>query len=257
MPTVRGVWENVIAGLVALLILAVIGWATSMLDAAVALWVVVLIALVACAVGTLIGWLIHDRSDLPRYQADLLGEAILALRDYAAGRLQIPFTDFIERGVLAPARFGLTVVSGEEIRLAILELDDTGQAFRMAYESGHSLGRKENFSLPRTSLAGHAFDSKELQWTDDVEADQRWQLHPKADKKRSYKSLAAMPIVVGDETVAVLNVVSTEPGAFLKGDLTYIELLGALIALAWDINLAAGTSNRVAPDPAITAEGED
>jgi len=54
-----------------------------------------------------------------------------------------------------------------------------------------------------------------------------------------------MPIVIEDEAVAVLNVVSTEPAAFLKGDLTYIELLGALIALAWDIKVAADSDSRV------------
>ncbi|MGN6588518.1 MAG: GAF domain-containing protein [Solirubrobacterales bacterium] len=107
------------------------------------------------------------------------------------------------------------------------------------------MGRQENFSLSRATLAGHAFDTKELQWTDNVEADSRWQPHPKADKKRGYKSLACVPIVVGDEVVAVLNVVSTEPAAFLKGDLTYIELLGAMIALAWDIKVAADSDSRV------------
>jgi hypothetical protein len=55
-----------------------------------------------------------------------------------------------------------------------------------------------------------------------------------------------VPIVVGDEVVAVLNVVSTEPAAFLKGDLTYIELLGALIALSSDIQFAADMPRKVA-----------
>lgn len=248
MPSAKGIWENIIATVVVLLVVAAVGWAASMLDTAVALWVVVLMVIAAVALGIFIGWLVHDRADLPRYQADLLGETMLALRDYAAGRLGIPFADLVERGVLAPARYGLSVVRGEEIRLAILELDDTGEAFRMTYESGHSLGRKENFSLPRTSLAGHAFDSKELQWTDNVDGDQRWQPHPKADKKRRYRSLASMPIVVGDESVAVLNVVSSEPSAFFKGDLTYIELLGALIALAWDIEFSADPLTRVSAE---------
>lgn len=58
----------------------------------------------AVAVGVFIGWLVHDRADLPRYQADLLGETMLALRDYAAGRFDVSFGDLVERGVLAPAR---------------------------------------------------------------------------------------------------------------------------------------------------------
>jgi GAF domain-containing protein len=249
MPTFKGVGENVIASVIAVALLAALGWAVSKLDTEVALWTVVVTVAVAFLAGAAIGPFRRERADLPAFQADLLGEAMLALRDYAAGRLHVPFTDLIERGILAPARFGLSVVPGEEIRLAILEPDGSGEAFRMTYEAGHSLGRKGNFSLPRTSLAGHAFDSKELQWTDNVEADQRWQRHPKADRKRRYKSLASMPIVVGDKSVAVFNVVSNEQAAFLKGDLTYIELLGALIALAWDIEFAADTPIRVATEP--------
>lgn len=180
---------------------------------------------------------------------------MLALRDYAAGRLEVSFNDLIERGILAPARFGLSVVAGEEIRLSILALDDSGEAFDMLYESGHSLGRKENFSLPRTSLAGHAFDAKELKWTDNVNDDERWRRHPLADEKRRYKSLASMPIVVGGESVAVLNVVSTEAAAFFKGDLTYIELLGALIALAWDIRVDADASSSVDATGPADVEG--
>jgi hypothetical protein len=42
-----------------------------------------------------------------------------------------------------------------------------------------------------------------------------------------------MPIIVGGTAVAVLNVVSSHKGAFLTGDLTYIELLGGFIGLAW------------------------
>jgi GAF domain-containing protein len=245
------VWENVIAGLIALAIVAVGGWALSHVNASIELWAVFVVAAVAGCIGAIFGWAIHDRSDLPAYQADLLGEAMLALRDYAAGRLDVSFDDLIERGILAPARFGMSFVAGEEIRLSILELDESGEAFRMLYESGHGLGRKETFSLPRTSLAGHAFDAKELKWTDNVNEDARWQPHPLADEKRRYNSLASMPIVVGGTSVAVLNVISTEESAFLKGDLTYIELLGALIALAWDIRVAAEASSSVSDaDPA-------
>jgi GAF domain-containing protein len=254
MPTLRGVWENVIAGLIGLGVLGACGWLVSHIGGSVPVWVPFATAVFGAVLGFSIGWLIHDRSDLPAYQADLLGEAMLALRDYAAGRLGVSFDDLIERGILAPARFGLSVVAGEEIRLSILELDDSGEAFKMIYEAGHSLGRKENFSLPRASLAGHAFEAKELKWTDNVDGDSRWSPHPLADKKRGYKSLASMPIIVGGKSVAVLNVVSTEGSAFLKGDLTYIELLGAVIALAWDIRVAADSSTSLAAESA-EAEG--
>lgn len=193
--------------------------------------------------------------DLAGYQADLLGEAILALRNFEGGRVSISLEDFVERGILGPARFGLSAVAGEEIRLSVLELDEPGKNFRMLYESGHSLGRKENFSLPRSSLAGHALETKELQWTDNVKDDKRWLPHPKASERRGYQSLASMPIVVGDEAVAVLNVLSSERGAFLEGDLTYIELLGGLIALVWDLHSPAGPSTTLSKSSDSTDEG--
>lgn len=256
-----------IAGLVGAGILLLGGWLLSLVDASVVLWAVFVVAAACLGLGVFVGWLIRgryarsdppdDRSDLPAYQADLLGEAILALREYAAGRLGVSFDDLIERGILAPARFGLSLVAGEEVRLSILALDDSGEAFRMIYESGHSLGRKENFSLARASVAGYAFEAKELKWIDNVAEDERWQRHPLADESRSYASLASMPIVVGGESVAVLNVVSTEAAAFSKGDLTYIELLGALIALAWDIHVAAERSSSLAAiDPADVQGGK-
>lgn len=110
----------------------------------------------------------------------------------------------------------------------------------MLYESGHSLGRKGDFSLPKASLAGHALATGALQWTNDVEKDKRWHPHPKASAERGYCSLACMPIVVGDNTVGVLNVVSSAKGAFLRGDLMYVELLGGFIGLALALNDGSG-----------------
>ncbi len=253
MPSARGVWENVIAGLVVLGIVALAAWIASKFDAPVALWIVVLIGLGTLLIGVGVGRIMRFGEDLLGYQADLMGEAILGLREVVAGRLDISFDEFIERGVLAPARFGLSIVRGEEIRLSVLKFDDDAQAFRMLYESGHSLGRKDNFSLPKTSLAGHALESGNLQWTNNVEDDSRWKPHPLASDSRRYRSLASMPITVGGMAVAVLNVVSSRKGAFLTGDLTYIELLGGFIGLAWALNDDAEASHRLAPSERPTA----
>lgn len=242
------------AGLIATALLAVATVAASLVDAPVPLWAVVLAVAAAILVGAWIGRAIRYGEELLGFQADLLSEAILGLRDIIAGELDVSFPDFVERGVLAPARFGLSLERGEEVRLSILELDDSEQCFRMLFESGHTLGRKENFSLPRASIAGHALETRELQWTNDVEADKRWLPHPLAS--RPYGSLAAMPIIVAEEAVAVLNVVSTEKGAFLKGDLTYIELLGSFVGLAWAMKIAADRSPRLAPSAHSEEGGE-
>lgn len=253
MPSARGVWENVIAGLVVLGIVALAAWIASAFDAPIALWIVVLVAVTATFLGIGIGRVMRFGEDLLGYQADLIGEATLGLREIVAGHLDVSFDDFIERGVLAPARFGLSVVRGEEIRLSVLTFDDSTQTFQMLYESGHSLGRKDNFSLPKTSLAGHALESGDLQWTNNVSDDKRWKPHPLASDNRRYRSLASMPIIVGGSAVAVLNVVSSRKGAFLTGDLTYVELLGGFIGLAWALNEDAGQSHRLAASEESTA----
>ncbi|HEY8502023.1 MAG TPA: GAF domain-containing protein [Solirubrobacterales bacterium] len=251
MPSVRGVVENVLAALV----VAGLAWAVSHIDASIELWVAVLLAAAALLVGYRLGGSRRIPKDLASYQADLLRQAILALRDFEAGRLKISLEDFVERGILGPACFGLSTVGGEQIRMSVLKLDDSGQSFRMLYQSGHSLGRKDNFDLPRASLAGQAFDTQKLQWIDDVAEDQRWLPHPKASDRRSYRSLASMPIVVGDKAVAVLNVLSTEKAAFLKGDLTYIELLGGLIALVWALHSSADSSATLASESSDPTKG--
>jgi GAF domain-containing protein len=233
----RGIGENLIAGLIATGLIALAGWGSSRIDASAPLWLVVL----ALAVGVAIGWILsrHMRAgrDLAGYQAEHLRDVVLGLREVVGGNIGITFSDFVERGVLSPARYGLSTSKGEEIRLSVLAFDKAGDTFKMLYESGHSLGRKANFSLPKASLAGHALESQKLEWAGDVDGDQRWQPHGQADDERSYKSLASMPIMAGEEAVAVLNVVSSEKAAFLKGDLTYIELLGSFLGLAW---VAAG-----------------
>lgn len=245
MPTLRGVWENVVAGLVVLAIVGGAAWVASKFDAPIALWGVVLIGLASFLAGTALGRVMRIGEDLLGYQADLIGEAILGLREIAAGHLDVSFEEFIERGVLAPARFGISALRGEEIRLSILKFDDKSQTFQMLYEAGHTLGRKTNFSLPKTSLAGHALESGNLQWTNNVDADDRWSRHPLAKSNRRYRSLACMPIVVGGTPVAVLNVVSSHKGAFLTGDLTYVELLGGFIGLAWAMHEDAESSHRL------------
>lgn len=249
MPSLRGILENALGGLLGLGALAIAAWGISHVDAPLALWIVFLIAILMALLGFGAGRASRYGDNLLGYQADLLGEAMLGLREIAAGKLNVSFEEFMERGVLAPARFGLSAERGEEIRLSVLELDV--DAFRMIYEAGHSLGRKDDFSLSKASMAGHALETRELQWTNDVEADDRWRIHPKADEARSYGSLACMPIIVGDEAVAVLNVLSSGMGAFLTSDLTYIELLGGFIGLAWALTKDADLSHRLSKSQEI------
>jgi GAF domain-containing protein len=234
--------RRIVEGVIGSAIFALILWLISRLDASVPLWVLFLV-LVLLLVAFSVGHRVPRSEDLIGERADHLGEIILTLRDLLAGKLRgVTFEEFIERGVLAPASFGLRRRRDEEIRLSVLELDASDQQFRMTYEAGHGVGRKADFRLGLTTMAGHAYKSRDLQWTNDVEADERWTRHEKARPGRDYGSLAVAPIIVGDNVVAVLNVLSTKKGAFFKGDLTYIELLATLIGLAWALrpDAAAG-----------------
>lgn len=85
VPTARGIWENVVATFVVLAVLAALGFITSTIETPIPLWLTIALAIAALGIGMVIGLLRRDYSDLPAYQADLLGEAMLALRDYAAG----------------------------------------------------------------------------------------------------------------------------------------------------------------------------
>ena len=234
MPKLGDIWANVIAGLIILGLTIVGSLLLSLFDASIPLWVLLPVAGLALVGGFFLGRDIGARRSLPRDHSNHLAEIILTLQKMQAGGLDdVSLEDFIERGILGPARFVLTYVPGEEIRLSVLVPDEAGSTFSMAYETGHGVGRKNDFSLDVAgSFAGRALSSGKLEWTGDVNKDDRWTKHPRARPQRDYRSLAAMPIVRGEEIVGVLSVLSTVPGAFTKGDLTYIELMGTVIGLA-------------------------
>jgi GAF domain-containing protein len=54
-----------------------------------------------------------------------------------------------------------------------------------------------------------------------------------------YGSLVSVPIEVGDEVVGVFNVISSRERAFRRGDITYIEILGSMIDVAWGLRTLA------------------
>ena len=89
-------------------------------------------------------------------------------------------------------------------------------------------------------IAGDVLESGKPVYVPDVTNDPRWKPHPKANPAKAYKTLAVVPIKEGNETVAVLNVTSTEHDAFSETDTAYIELLAAVLEVAWGIDQAAG-----------------
>ena len=106
----------------------------------------------------------------------------------------------------------------------------------MRFSAGHSLEGSRDFRLPIAgSFGGHAYSSREVQWTDDVDADPRWSKHPKGRPGRDYASLVSVPVVVRDQVIGVMNAVSTYRHAFSQADRTYIELLGSILSVAWSV----------------------
>jgi hypothetical protein len=210
MPTAREIVKAVVTALIVTAILALGSWALSKLDADVALWVVALIAFASLLVGFLIGKRTRVASLLPSYHAEHIEDTILTLQHVQAGKLiGISLEELIERGILGPARYGLTF-PGSDVRLSVLvPSSSTPGEFEMAYEAGHTVGRKVDFRLTIAgSFASHALDSRELVWTNNVEKDPRWRRHPKAREGRDYGALAATPIEVGDDVIGVLSVLS-------------------------------------------------
>lgn len=171
---------------------------------------------------------------LTRYYAAHLHEVLEIVQRALAGHLPVTFGDFIDHGVLQPARDLLTY--DDEIRISVLVPDADERNFGMAFAAGHSLESLQQFSLPiADSFSGRTFTRGEIHWTNDVDADPRYRRHPRARQGRGYGSLASAPIKVGDKTVAVLNVISTRQHAFSPSDLTYVMLLGSVLSVVWSL----------------------
>lgn len=234
----------------------------------VPLWVAVVAAVVGASGAVALTARIRrfERRGLRAFHAEHLREILETSRKILAGSIQgITGEQFIERGILAPASYWLTESSGdarfvtrarrwarrvpaEEVRLSIITPDAQGHSFdRMACAVGHSVEARQNFYLDiQGTMAGKAYTAGEIQWSNDVANDDRWTEHTKARANRRYSSLVCVPIKVGDHVAAVFNVLSTYEAAFSSTDLSYIELLGAMLNVAW----------AMAPSPARSASGQ-
>jgi GAF domain-containing protein len=231
----------------AVVVLVIAALFLDFLDDHVPFWVVLLAAVLFGAAGLAVGRrnggtqeLIAQllvELDLNQYYADHLYEALETLQKVITERIPgVSFSEFVERGMLEPARQYLTQAQGEDIRLSVLVPDERHQDFVMEFAAGHRLESRGAFRLPIAgSFAGHAYSSGEVQWTNDVDTDQRWSKHPRARPDRAYGSLVSVPIKVQDDVIGVLNVISTYKNAFSSADRTYIELLGSILSVAWSL----------------------
>lgn len=141
----------------------------------------------------------------------------------------VTLTDFVERGILGPARDMLMQTPGEDVRLSILVPHD--DRFRMPFAAGHRLPSQQRFEIPiDESLSRFALRTGQACYWPDVNADPDYRPHPRGD--RPWCAIYSFPIKVGEKTVGVFNVVSTEAHAFGVQDLLYVEQLGSIVNVA-------------------------
>ena len=236
LPSAPELFKAVITTLLVGLVIGGLGALTGVLDASVPLWLSAL-ALLLAPVAFVLGRFSRAGESLEPFYVFHIQEVLDTLQKVIAGEVPgVSVSDFIERGILAPARQWLAE-GDEDIRISILV--PRGGKFSMELEAGHSVEARQRFQLDvHGSFAGFALASGEMEWTNDVETDTRWRPHPKARPGREYGSLASVPIRVGDTSVAVLNVLSTEQHAFQPSELMYIDTLGSIINVVWSLAAA-------------------
>jgi hypothetical protein len=140
----------------------------------------------------------------------------------------------VEKGILQPMRDVLKDIYGCDFRLSVLELD-ASREWCMPVQAGHRLESQRRFRLPYDeSFSRFSYESKQIEWANDVDGDPRFTEHPKAEEDRGYEAILSVPILIGDESAAVFNAVATRKNIFQHDhDRTRISLVGSIVNIAW------------------------
>lgn len=157
-------------------------------------------------------------------------EMLELLQSVLAGHTPgVTMADFINRGVLEPARDMLGGSAPEGVRLSVL--NPHGDCFEMLFSSGHRLDSQRRYTMRiADSLSRIALEDGVLQHWDDVTVDDRFTPNPNAT--RPFHSMVSVPIRVGADVRAVFNVIATNPHAFDPAEITYIAALGSIVEVA-------------------------
>jgi GAF domain-containing protein len=167
--------------------------------------------------------------------ADHLISILYAFQRVLTGDIPgVSVKEWIEDGILEPARDLLKTRQDEDVRLSIL-MPRNGH-FVMAFAAGHTLESKTKFCLPiEESFSRWAYQTNTIYWSGDLPNDDRFIRHPKATRERDYNSIISVPIRHREEVAAVFNVIFTASEAFDEADLLYVRLIGAVVELVWGI----------------------
>jgi hypothetical protein len=161
-----------------------------------------------------------------------VAEVLNNLQRVIAGDLGVSMAEYIERGILEPAREYLMSEPSENVRLAILTPsaeDDT--KWKMVLAAGHSLPGREKYHEPiARTMSRYAYETGQPQSWNDVTIERGFSPTPMAT--RPFCSMISLPILSGDDVLGVFNVISAEASAFDPAEERYIASLGGAINVA-------------------------
>ncbi|HEV7769531.1 MAG TPA: GAF domain-containing protein [Solirubrobacterales bacterium] len=121
---------------------------------------------------------------------------------------------FIERGILAPAR-DVMRENGHphDLRMSVLLVADGH--FQMVWAAGHNIESQRKIQA----------------WKNAPAEERSFTQNPKAT--RGFRSMVSIPILMGDKTHGVFNIVTDSEDAFDPADINYLTSLGSIIQLAF------------------------
>lgn len=210
-------------------------------DLSVPMWLVAGVAGAVLAILLIQGLRLRQRSGEIELQvvttayAEHLLEILYSFQGVLTGEIPgVTTREWVEDGILEPARDLIRTRQVEDVRLSILTTD--GEDFVMPFAAGHTLESKRSFRLAiDESFSKWAYRNNLIVWSGDLGTDERFAPHPWAAPEREYNSIICVPIRRGDRVVAVFNTVFTESDAFDEADLLYVRLIGAVIELVWSL----------------------
>lgn len=165
------------------------------------------------------------------------------LQRVISGDVDVAISDYIEQGVLEPARRILTEKPAENVRLSVLLPSmDSPDRWSMPWAAGHSLAGKSKYDQPiEATLARHAYESGEAQNWEDTEGQTEFRQNPHASAPT--RSMVSIPIREGAEVLGVFDAVSSEKEAFDRTEQTFLVSLAGVIAVAISVS-PAGAPER-------------
>ncbi len=167
-----------------------------------------------------------------------LQDSLDDLQRVMGGDVDVDISDYVEQGVLEPARRILTEKPAENVRLSVLLPSMVSpDRWSMPWAAGHSLTGKSKYDQPiADTLARHAYQSGEAQIWEDTEGQTEFRQNPHASAPT--RSMVSIPIREGDEVLGVFDAVSSEKEAFDRTEQTFLASLAGVIAVAMSVSPA-------------------